>query len=133
MKDEIESGIRNALERGESLEQAVKSFVAAGYNPVEVREAAVAVSSGAMSIVSQKKELQPAAKPSIIQSSQPNTSSQPQVSAPKQQSQVIGDIQPKPTRARRKIIITIVIILAVILLAILGVWIFGDNILAFFK
>lgn len=51
MREEIESGMRNALERGDTLEQAIDSFINAGYNPVEVREAANNISLGASTIV----------------------------------------------------------------------------------
>jgi len=51
MKDEIVSGLRNAMSHGSSLEQAVASFVNAGYNPQEVQEAAKGISSGVSQIV----------------------------------------------------------------------------------
>lgn len=40
MKDEIIGGLRNALERGSSPDVAVQSFINAGYNPIEVKQAA---------------------------------------------------------------------------------------------
>lgn len=51
MNEEIASGIRNALERGYSLEQTVQSFLNAGYNPNEVREAQQSFSKGQVSTV----------------------------------------------------------------------------------
>lgn len=51
MKDEIAAGLRNALEREQSLEQATQSFVNAGYNPHEVAAAADFVSQGVSDIV----------------------------------------------------------------------------------
>lgn len=51
MKDEIISGLRSGMEHGSSLEQAVKSFINAGYNPQEVHAAAQMISSGASQIV----------------------------------------------------------------------------------
>jgi hypothetical protein len=50
MREEVEAGLRNAVERGDNLEDAVNSFINAGYNPVEVREAANNISSGATQI-----------------------------------------------------------------------------------
>ena len=44
MKEEIVSGLRNALERGESIEQASQTFINAGYNPFEVRAATQMIS-----------------------------------------------------------------------------------------
>lgn len=57
MRDEIQSGLRNALERGYSMEEAVKSFITAGYNPVEVKEAANALGSNIIPLVNQKKNI----------------------------------------------------------------------------
>ncbi|MDO8509286.1 MAG: hypothetical protein Q7S27_06425 [Nanoarchaeota archaeon] len=44
MIEEIAGGLKNAIERGSTLEQAVQSFITAGYNPVEVRQAAQSLS-----------------------------------------------------------------------------------------
>ena len=51
MKDEILAGLRNAMERGQSLETATQSFINAGYNPQEVREAARSLSGGVSEII----------------------------------------------------------------------------------
>jgi hypothetical protein len=51
VNEEILGGLRNALERGYSFEQAVQSFINAGYNPNDVREAAAYMSQGAISLV----------------------------------------------------------------------------------
>lgn len=54
MKEEIISGIRNAMERGSSLEQAMQSFVNAGYNPEDVKAAGNGISEGAGDILYSK-------------------------------------------------------------------------------
>jgi len=59
VNEEILGGLRNALERGYSFEMAVRSFINAGYNPNDVREAADYLSQGVMSMV------HPEAKPAI--------------------------------------------------------------------
>ena len=46
-KEEIIGGIKNAMERGASFEQAVQSFINAGYNPEEVKQAASQINQGA--------------------------------------------------------------------------------------
>ncbi len=46
MRKDIFGGLKNALERGDDLEKAVRSFITAGYQETEVREAAQALSSG---------------------------------------------------------------------------------------
>lgn len=51
MREDIVAGLRNALERGESLEKAVQSLINAGYNPIEVNQAAQNLSEGAISTI----------------------------------------------------------------------------------
>jgi len=51
MKDDIIASLKAAMEHGASLEQAVASFVSAGYNSAEVQEAARQISSGVSQIV----------------------------------------------------------------------------------
>ncbi len=46
MREDIYGGLKNALEKGVNLEKAVRSFISAGYNESEVREAANVLSSG---------------------------------------------------------------------------------------
>ncbi|MCH7568562.1 MAG: hypothetical protein IIA87_04025 [Nanoarchaeota archaeon] len=50
MRTDIYGGLRNALQRGVPLEQAIRSFINAGYNEAEVREVAKQFSDGALSI-----------------------------------------------------------------------------------
>ena len=59
MHDEIYYGLKNALERGQTLGAAVQSFINAGYNPAEVREAEKMISSdgGISSIAGSVNEL----------------------------------------------------------------------------
>jgi len=40
MREDIVAGLKNAFERGESMEKAVNAFINAGYNKNEVEEAA---------------------------------------------------------------------------------------------
>jgi len=40
MREDIVAGLKNAFERGESMEKAVQAFINAGYNKNEVEEAA---------------------------------------------------------------------------------------------
>lgn len=49
MKDDLASGIKNALERGYSMDQAVQSLINAGYSPNDVREAQQIFSRGSVS------------------------------------------------------------------------------------
>ncbi len=56
MRDEIWAGLKNAIERGQTLEQAIQSFINAGYNAAEVREAATAIGEGASNIANSNRE-----------------------------------------------------------------------------
>ena len=48
MREDIAGGLRNALERGETMEQAVRTFINAGYLEKEVRDALEYASSGTL-------------------------------------------------------------------------------------
>ena len=51
MKEEIISGIKNAMQRGSSYESAVQSFINAGYSEGDVREAGKSLSGGVSEII----------------------------------------------------------------------------------
>ncbi|MBI2451812.1 hypothetical protein HYV50_01900 [Candidatus Pacearchaeota archaeon] len=52
MQDEILAGLKNAVEHEATLEQAMQSFINAGYNAQEVKAAGRAMIEGASEIVS---------------------------------------------------------------------------------
>lgn len=63
MNSDLASGIKNALERGDTLERVMQSFVNAGYNPQEVMAASKMISEGSVTnlaypgaVVSGKKD-----------------------------------------------------------------------------
>lgn len=60
MSEEITAGLRNAIERGETLQRAMQSFINAGYNPADVKRSAEALNRGATSIVNQEMPIRPA-------------------------------------------------------------------------
>ena len=62
MREEIVSGLKNAIERGATLEQAVRSFINAGYNPVEVEQAAQTL-RGSSAITSPQEVRRPIQQP----------------------------------------------------------------------
>ncbi len=55
MKEDIIAGLKNAVERGYSLDEAAQTFINAGYNPVEIKEAINSLSMNATSITNQNK------------------------------------------------------------------------------
>lgn len=155
MIDELIGALKNALERGSSIEQAARSLINAGYNPQEVREAANAFNSSASHIVSpvqvvkSKSQMQSmpvmrvpdkpqvANKPQI----QVQTFSQPQIQQTPQSQQPKGQIviqQPQTkttTRSdeeelERKQTVAILLIILILLLGIvIMVLMFKDEII----
>jgi hypothetical protein len=105
MNDELIGGIRNALERGSSLEQAVQSLINAGYNPLEVKEASKFFNQTASSISSSVTIVgPPLEKPkakSILSFSKPQQQTPSQnPPTPQVQQQVI---QQKPINIEKQI------------------------------
>ncbi len=56
---DLEGGIKNALERGSSIEDAVQSFLNAGYSEQEVKEAADKVNPSVLSQISPLEKKSP--------------------------------------------------------------------------
>ncbi len=102
MKEELVTGIRNAIERGDSMNKAIASFVNAGYNPIEVDEAAKIV-SGASPLPRYKipNDIANIPLPQNQQILQPMQSAQ--------------EAQPKPKQAGKGMILTIIILLLIVL------------------
>jgi len=148
MNNDIIWGLRNAVERGYSLDQAVKSYVSAGYSEAEVQEAAKAIMSGSVNlminptakpaspalplqlpslspqaqqqskIITEQKDLAPIIPPSMLQS--------PQV------HQLAAPVNVPEEKKKRKNLIIILIILVVFLAIILaGIFMFSDVLLKF--
>ena len=55
---EIITGLKNAIQHGESLQQAMQVMINSGYNPIEVQEASKYVGSGVLNMQQQKPEEQ---------------------------------------------------------------------------
>ncbi|MEK6844539.1 MAG: hypothetical protein AABX83_03905 [Nanoarchaeota archaeon] len=112
MREDIVTGLKNAVQRGETLEKAVQSFINAGYNPVEVKQAAESIYEGATSIINPetgKKVIQEQSlQQHVIQSSK-------QIPIPENQIQ-----KPIQKPVRRKGNMVLIIILVLILLALLS-------------
>ena len=121
MREDIRGGLKNALERGETIEQAIRSFINAGYNETEVREAANQIIPGVIST------LDPQRKVPALQTNKPKPVFKPLTTQP--QAPGTRDIQPrtqlgyqiktpKPRRNTRKIIaLTIILLILVSILA----------------
>lgn len=103
MKEELVSGLKNAIQHGSSLEDSVNSFIGAGYPPAEVKEAAQSLTNGTLSLLQQESQSSP-----ISQSVQPL----PQVvSTPANQTQV----QPPQESSSKGMKIAIIVLLLLII------------------
>lgn len=155
MKDEIIGGLKNALERGYSLEQAVASFINAGYNPKEVQAAAESLSQGAITITSPasfqtnssqtsqnspqnpllSQNVPPAQPPQQPKLNEP-VIQQPQIPQANQKTPLPSYSQPTKINSsstnKNKIIILLIIFIFLLALLILSL-IFGDKIIALFS
>lgn len=147
MKDEIQAGLKNAIERGSSLEEAVQSFIAAGYNPVEVKEAANSINSGATSVITPKRDAIPVPSPSQQpmqmqqqepQSFQSDSSSLSDLNSHEllQQAQPISQ-QAKPLeiqeKSKKQKVTAMIVIILILLVAGLLALFFNKQILDLFK
>ena len=116
-KPELISGIKNAISRGYSLEQAKRSFINAGYNIIDVEDSSRAFSGIISSIPNQLKPIASLpllptipAKPLIWPPIQPQQSS-PQILQPRTL------IQQKP---KNIVGIIIIVVLGIILLLLIA-------------
>jgi len=152
IKEDIIAGLKNAMEKGATLEQAKASFINAGYNPGDV-EAAASSMGGVLSKIpetlkqpfQQPRQLQQAQKQPSQQPKQLSQSSQfvpphlrfPQPKQPqkiKQQKQPAQPQFPQQQKPKSKKIVAIVAVILVLLLIILGVsFIFKDSIISWFS
>ena len=131
-KEEIAGGLKNAMERGYSLEQAVQSFINSGYNPDEVREAANLITQGGVSQL-----IQPAVTAQAISSQQTPLFTEEGVPQPPQPPQLpqeaqvpVAVITAQEAKPKKKwLVITLVVLLAVLAGSIIAITIFRDQII----
>ncbi len=57
MRDDLIGGLKNALERGVPIENAIRSLVSAGYREAEVRDAALTLDSSVFPVNSAQNNL----------------------------------------------------------------------------
>jgi hypothetical protein len=149
MKEEIIGGLRNALERGETIEKAMQSFVNAGYSPNEVREAAIAINPSASGLLYGQpapsaqpttplspQSSQSSAAPSastVKKASEPQSAAQPQSLPSQSKTALPTTIAKTPQPKGRKVAIILAIIL-IILVLVLGItlW-YSKDIIAWFS
>ena len=66
VREEILTGLKNAVERGQSIEKAVQSMISAGYNPAEVNEAVNYINLGSMGEIARQEIREKSGLPSTI-------------------------------------------------------------------
>jgi len=133
IKEEIAAGIKNAIERGDSLEKAKQSFINAGYNPQEVEQAAASI-GGVL------KNYSPPAQsiPHLNTKGQKQIPATSSLQAPAPQQTQSSQTKPLPTQTQVKkpkkpIIVFLIIILAILLFFLLISLLFKEKILDFIK
>jgi len=116
MRDDIYGGLKNAIERGISLDQAVRSFINAGYSESEVREAAKAFAPPTLSVTNPPGIQRPMTQARPPQ--QPQL--QPQTQSPVQQmpQTQVASLNPPAKKSN-----TTVILLIAVLIILVGVFI----------
>lgn len=115
-KEEIIGGLKNALEKGYSLEQAKISFINAGYNPRDVEDSASFIASGGV-LTMPAVNVAPIMKVSDLSGGQPAPSAS---TSPAQQLPVMQrKTEIKPKKSRRTFVI--VLLLSVVLSLLLGI------------
>jgi hypothetical protein len=132
-REEIITGLKNALERNQSLEKAMQSMISAGYDANEVREASQYVNIGVapkiQASTSQVLQAQPAQQ---IPQIQQETSQYQKLPSNNQTNREImnqfGLEKPKKKKFP-KIIIILLIILLIIIFGLIMLALFGEKIL----
>jgi len=115
-KEEIIHGLKNAIERGSSLNAAKQSFINAGYDPREVEEAARFVGGGTITQYPQLSQ-HPQQAPQAPQ-------------APQMQQSPQTKFQ-KPRKSKAGVIV-LLIFLIILIAALVTSFIFREKILDFF-
>jgi len=108
-KPEIIGGLKTAIERGSSLEQAKNSFKNAGYNPQDVEDSAANLDFGVLSMHQNSAKTQ---EDSALPLSTPSA---PQGNIPSKPLPTMALIQKKSSKGT-----IIIILLSVILILLLG-------------
>lgn len=130
MKDDIAAGLKNAIERGYSLEQAVQSFINAGYNPIQVKQAAEKF-QGVTSIIKPKtqiqktQQLQKIQQPAKQQSNQNLQIQDLQNKQPPQQPTIMS--QSQQPKKHTGLIITLIAILILLFAGLFYLIFFGKE------
>lgn len=139
--ENIKEGLKIAITKGESLQQAMQSFYNAGYPQEEIQQAAALISQEGFTQVSQPVENQQ--YPTYQETYQPNQNqySPDQIynSQPQQQNQQSQNIQKvssygeKEEDPRKTMIIVVTSLLVFLGLILGGLFLFREQVISFFE
>jgi|TARA_B100002003_G_C13950013_1_gene460652 proline dehydrogenase len=117
-------GLKVAISKGETLQQAMQSFYNAGYNKRDIEESAKVLQSQI-----HQEQIQ---KPKLVKSEnnikKPSKLSKPQL--PKTTQKISNYRQEKPSKKKIIILISLLIVIVGVILA--GIFFFRENLLEFF-
>ena len=137
MKDEILGGLKSAMSRGDSLQQAMQSFYNAGYDKKDIEEAARALHSQLHQEQIKKPLKQVGKSQESMGAQQPISSkTQKQVMQPQKTIQKVSDydsVNQKEKNPRKKRIILIAFLLTILLVILAGIFFFRENLLGLFN
>lgn len=131
VRDDIVAGLKNAIERGDSLEKAKQSFMSAGYSYEEVEAASHLVNVGVLTPASEEEKLPPSR-------TQPPMQTEPQLSTqesmqPPTSSQISLPQKPAGGKTKRSSKVILLIIILIILIAVfILTMIFREKIISWF-
>lgn len=118
MRDDLIGGLRNALERGFTIDQAIKSFTNAGYQESDVKEAAQHLDTGVTTMM-QSSEMQISKPQPVKIAIQPLQQSRPKpIQVNMQRQQPSSEVEFRVPRQRPSIII--ILLVTVLLLSVAG-------------
>lgn len=129
MNPEILEGLKNAISHGSSLDDAVRSFIGAGYSPIEVKEAAQSLTSGTLALMAAPPEAQSLPSSPIPQQELSSAPAAEIRQIPSQLQSLPSSEQPKPEKkgVPKWMKIAIVALLLLIILFGLYMLIFPSN------
>ena len=130
MKDEIIQGLKMAMIKGESLQEAMQSFYNSGYNKAEIEEAAREL-QGLQAQLSEESKI---FNQNQIQKTQPPVQKSPAGVSQQKPAQTISNYeQAKKINPRFMWVVIISILLLVIGAALIGVYFYRESIINFFS
>ena len=128
MKEEILGGLKNALERGITLEKAAQSFINAGYNALDVQEAV-------RSLGGVSAQLTPSAPVQLTHSAPLSKSAPLPAQSPTLPSTSTAS-SPQPSAKKNTwhyVLIGLAIVIVLLIAALIGVIAFSEELLAWLK